>query len=136
MANQDFTALIDPKVALTAQAIASATTTTGTIIDTQNAFGVSYLLSLGSATVAGTFTPLLEESDASDMSGSNEVADAYLIGTEAGAALTVASTVKKLGYVGKKRYVRLKIVTTGGSVSGTVVALAALFPTKKQPIAQ
>ena len=62
----------------------------------------------------GDVTPLIEESDNSDMSSSNAVADADLLGTEAAAALSAAG-VSNVGYIGNKRYVRATAVTAAGS---------------------
>ncbi len=58
-----------------------------------------------------TLTTLMEESDDSAMSGANAVADADLIGTEAAASYIASedNTVKKLGYKGQKRYIRVTI---------------------------
>lgn len=58
-----------------------------------------------------TFTVLLEESDASDMTGAVAVADSDMIGTEALASYTFADDgeCRKLGYIGYKRYIRATV---------------------------
>ena len=58
-----------------------------------------------------TFTVLLEESDASDMSGAVAVDDSNLIGTEAVASFDFShdANCRKLGYTGYKRYIRATI---------------------------
>lgn len=105
--------------------INSDTTTNGAIIDTANFDGgVMYTLQ---STVygAGTYTPVLEESDDSGMSGANDVADANLIGTEAGAAISAltasGANIGSLGAFGTKRFLRLKIVSASSSTT-TIVA--------------
>jgi hypothetical protein len=64
-----------------------------------------------------TFTTLLEESNAADMSGANAVADIDLIGTEALASFTFADDAecRKLGYIGSKSYIRATITPTGNT---------------------
>ncbi len=130
----DRASTMDVEVAFNSTAISSATTTAGVLIDTADCGAVTFLMQLG-ATVAGTFTPKLQDGALADGSDLADVADQWLIGTEAGSALTVTNTVKKLGYVGKKRYVKLSFVTTGGSVSGTVSAMAVKTDVLKEPAA-
>lgn len=105
--------------------IATDTTTAGTIIDTQGYEGVEFFFISGART-DGTYTPLIEESDASNLSGSNAVADEDLVGTEAAAAISAANAVKRIGYVGHKRYVRLSVVSTGTTSGATVGSIAVL----------
>lgn len=92
------------------------------ILDTYG-FGSAVLaLVTGTNTDANaTFAVLLEESDASDMTGANAVDDKWLIGTEALAGFTYADDVecRKLGYVGTKRYIRAT-VTPSGNDSGNI----------------
>lgn len=116
---------IGPVVALDTTAISSDITTQGNIVDLQGYGAVEFLIQSGTLT-DGTYTPLLEEGDASDLSDASAVADANLLGTEATAAFaaTEDDTVKRLGYCGSKRYVRLSIVSTSTSSGGTLSALA------------
>jgi hypothetical protein len=71
-----------------------------------------------------TTTVLLEESDSS---GSNysAVADEDLIGTEAGAAVIFSDDLKiaKLGYKGKKRYIRLTVTPAANSSNAPLSSL-------------
>jgi hypothetical protein len=113
------------KVAKNTAAIASSTTTAGNIIDTLGYESLEFLIQSGART-DGTYTPLIEESDASDLSGSNAVADEDLLGLEADAAISAANTVKRIGYVGHKRYVRLSIVSTAVTSGATIGATAVL----------
>lgn len=134
MASRDLAAIIDDSVALNSTAVSSATTTVGNIIDMKDYESLAFISAIA-GTVAGTFTPLIEHGDASDLSDAVAVEDGYLSGTEAGAALTVTNTSSKIGYLGKKRYVRLSIVSTGGSPTGTILGLAVRGDKNKEPIA-
>lgn len=95
------------------------------VLDTQGAMGVAFLILIGANTDAdATFAVLMEESD---QSGSNfaAVADNDLNGTEALASFTAAdddNKVRKLGYRGSKRYVRVTITPTGNNSGNVFVA--------------
>jgi len=126
MATNDIRSDLLPRLAFNAN-ISTDTTTAGAIIDTADVDGgVSYEL-LAQAWTDGTYTPLLEESDDSGMSGATAVPDENLIGTEAGAAvsaLTAAGAVlTSFGAFGTKRYLRLSIVSTGTSTGADIVAV-------------
>lgn len=125
MATFDMHSDVFAKVAKNTAAIASSTTTAGNIIDTNGYEGLEFILQSGAWT-DGTYTPLIEESDDAGMSGSNAVDDDDLIGLEADAAIGAANTVKRIGYVGDKRYVRLSIVSTGVTSGATIGATAIL----------
>lgn len=127
MAKKDMHNNILQKPALNPQAIATDTTTAGVIIDTQGFESVEFIIQ--SATITdGTYTPLIEEGDASDLSDASAVADADLLGTEAAAAFAAAddNEAKRVGYKGQKRYVRLSLVSAGTSTGGTLAAIAVL----------
>ena len=99
----------------------------GAIIDRKGFDSLEFAITLGTITTAGTtYTALLEESDASDMSGSNAVADVDLIGTEALASFvdSEVNTTKGLGYKGTKRYVRLTMTPAGNTGASTMCAIA------------
>ena len=125
MATFDIHSDIFAKVARNTAAIASSTTTAGNIIDTNGYEGLEFIIQSGART-DGTYTPLIEESDASDMSGATAVDDEDLLGLEVDAAISAANTVKRIGYVGDKRYVRLSIVSTGVTSGATIGATAIL----------
>lgn len=107
------------------------------IIDRQGYDSLMFAIATGSLADAGaTFTVLLEESDASDMSGSNAVDDVDLNGTEAAASFTEADddSTKKLGYVGSKRYTRLTITPAGNAAAALISAIAILSNAAGQPV--
>ncbi len=117
---RDLANSIDIKKAL-AGAIASNTTTAGEVINREDKLGES--LTFGVQVVAftdGSYEPLVEHSD--DNVTYTAVSDEDLLGTEAGAALTAADEVAKIGYVGAKKYVRLSVVSTGVSTGATLGA--------------
>jgi hypothetical protein len=128
MAKKDLKNSILEKVALNIQAISSDTTTDGAAIDTKGYQSVTFVLQ--SATLTdGTYTPVIEESDTGAFSGEeNAVADADLLGTEAAAAFAATddNEVRRIGYVGNKRYVRLTLVSASTSTGGTLGAVAIL----------
>lgn len=102
----------------------------GAIIDRQGFESLTYAIATGALTdVDATYTVLLEESDASDMSGANAVADADLIGTEAAAGFDQDDdgSTRKIGYVGSKRYTRLTVWPTGADTGDSPVAAIAIL---------
>lgn len=110
----------------------------GAIIDRQGFDSLEYVVTLGTITTAGTaYTALLEEGDAANLAGSNAVADADLLGTEALASFTDAevNTSKRLGYIGSKRYTRLTLTPTGNTGASTVSAVAVLGHAALSPVA-
>lgn len=94
------------------------------ICDTQGFNAVEFLLLTGAiADTDATFTVLVEEGDAANLSGGNAVADDQLIGTEALAAPLFSDDDKvfKIGYRGSKRYVRVT-VTPAANTGNVFVA--------------
>lgn len=126
MAVNDIRSGLLPKLAFNA-IINSDTTTNGAIIDTADFDGGVLFTILSSVYGVGTYTPVLEESDDAAMSGANDVADANLIGTEAGAAISAVSAsganIASIGAFGTLRYLRLKIA----SVTSTTTTIVATF---------
>ncbi|MEJ0097869.1 MAG: hypothetical protein WDM84_08005 [Bauldia sp.] len=118
--------------------VSDTTPQVGQIIDRLGADSLTYIIATGSiADADATFTSLLEESDAADLSGSNTVADADMISQTPGTAPETAASfqfdsdnqVRKLGYIGNKRYTRLTITpasNASAAVFGAVAELAHL----------
>lgn len=121
--------------ALTSATIATNTTTNGAVIDTKGYNAVEFVIRAGTVT-DGTYTPVINESDNADMSGSNAVIDDDLLGTEAGAVLDTTADVVQIGYVvGAKRYVRLSLVSAGTTTGATAMsAIALLGGAKRGPV--
>ncbi len=109
--------------------VSDNTAAVGAIIDRLGYDSVSYVIQTGVlADADATFATLLEEGDASDMTGATTVASGDLIGTLSGASFTYADdgAVKTLGYIGAKRYTRLTITPTGNSGSAPLSVVAIL----------
>lgn len=127
---------IAPVVATDNTALVSA------IIDLQGYGGAMFAIATGTlADADATFTVLLEEGDAANLSDAAAVADADLIGLEATASFTYANdgVTRKLGYIGAKRYVRLTITPAANSGNAPICAMAILgrpmlAPTPNPPL--
>lgn len=136
MAQKDLKNSVITKTAFNIQAISSDTTTNGVIIDTLGYESVTFILQ--SATLTdGAYLPLIADGDNSGLSDAAAVADTFLLGTEAAAAFALAddNTTKRIGYCGKKRYVRLSIVSSATSSGGTIGAVCVLGNAITQPTA-
>lgn len=108
------------------------------IIDTSGFAGLEFAIATGTlADAAATFTVLVEDGDAANLSDAAAVADKYLLGTEANASFTQATDdgIKKIGYIGNKRYVRLTITPSGNAASDPISAVAILGFPKSAPVA-
>lgn len=109
------------------------------IIDLQAAKACGIVIQTGALTDANaTFAALLEESDASDMSGAATVAAASMSSGIAPAtrfafAFGDDDTFKYDSYVGTKRYIRLTITPTGNDSGNLDVAAFAILELGKQP---
>lgn len=120
--------------ALNIQAISSNTSVAGVSIDTKGFESATFAIQSGTLT-DGTYTPEVSESD--DNITFTAVADDFLIGTEANAVLVATddNKVKTIGYVGKKRYVKLTITSTGVTSGGTLGASVILGHPISAPVA-
>ncbi len=113
--------------------ITTNTTTDGAIIDTANfEAGVAFAFQC-TAFTDGTYTPLLEESATGAFAGEETpIADANLIGTEAGAAMTAATAelgvMGTIGIFSTLQFVRSTIVSAGTSTGATISTIAILAP--------
>jgi hypothetical protein len=96
------------------------------IVDTAGFDSTEFVILVGANTDAdATFTVLVEDGDAANLSDNAAVADAYLLGTEVQASFTAAdddNTVKKIGYIGPKRYVRVTITPAANGAGDALVA--------------
>lgn len=89
----------------------------------------SLMIAIATGTLAdadATFTALLEES--SDNSTFTTPAAGDLVGTAAGASFTFThdNAVRKIGYIGAKRYVRLTITPASNTGTADISAVAIL----------
>jgi hypothetical protein len=123
MANIDLKNDIKQLIALDVQAIASDTTTVGNEIDLAGYESATVILFCG-AVAAGDVTLLVQDSDTSG-SGFVDVADDFLIGSEVDTNIAAANGIARIGYVGKKRYLKVSAVTAN-SANLTAGAVAVL----------
>ena len=139
---KDLHSSITPKRVISPVSVSDNTAQVGQIIDRKGFESLTYVIATGSiADADATFTVLLEESDASDMTGASAVADADLLGTEALAAFQFDddNETRKLGYIGSKRYTRLTITPVGNASAALLAAVAVLghpqiAPTANPPV--
>lgn len=117
-----------------AASITDNTAQVSAIIDTAGFRGCTLALQVGSWSDAdATSVILVEDGDNVLLSDAAAVADANLIGTEAGMAPTFANdnTVCKIGYIGAKRYVRVTFTpaaNTGALFISGIAILDGSYP--------
>lgn len=113
MAHRDIHNSIHPKRAISpAAATTDNTAWVSQIVDTAGAEACELVLLFGGlADADATFTVLIEDGDAANLSDAAAVVDDFLLGTEALASATFADDdePRKIGYVGPKRYVRATV---------------------------
>ena len=123
------------KVALTSQAISTDTTTAGEIIDTAGFESLEFIL-LTKALTDGDYAVLMQEGDDSALADAATVAAAEVLGLVNFDDDTDDNAVARTGYIGKKRYVRLNIVSTNTTTGIDIISAVALLGTAHhQPIA-
>lgn len=103
------------------------------IIDTAGYDTLTFIIGIGElADSNATFTTLVQESDKSDFSSANDVADADLVSMTRGTAAETAASFqfdddgeyRAIGYIGNKRYVRLYITPSGNTGTANVAVIA------------
>ena len=119
--------------ALTSQTIDTDTTTAGEIIDTALFTALEFLLISGTIT-DGAYAVSLQHGDDSGLSDVTVVSADETLG-DADFALADDDTAKRIGYIGKKRYVRLSIVSTATTTGGLFAGIALLANAAHQPTA-
>jgi hypothetical protein len=109
--------------------VADNTAAVSAIIDRRGYDSLTFAIATGDiADANATFTVLVEHGDASNLSDAAAVADADLLGTEAGASFQFDddNETRKIGYTGTKRYVRLTITPAGNASAALMSAVAIL----------
>lgn len=125
-----------------AAAVTDNTAWVSAIVDTLGYGSLTFVVQTGSlADADATFAVLVEDGDESDLSDNAAVPDDQLIGTEALAGFNHGddNEVRKIGYAGFKRYVRLTVTPSGNSGNAFVSAVAILghssvMPTSNPPV--
>lgn len=136
MASKDLYNQTLSKVGLKSSTIASDTTTNGEWIDLAGNYSVIWSIISGTVT-DGAYAVKLQDADESDKSDAADVDSDFILGslTDASFASTDDDTVKSIGYNGKKRYVRLSLVSTSTATGGTFAAIAVLSDPRHAPSA-
>ena len=115
--------------AISPVSVADNTAQVSQIIDRQGYQSLELLIATGSVADAdATFVVLVEDGDDSGLSDAASVTDANLLGTEAlaGFQFDDDNEVRKIGYIGDKRYVRLTITPVANASAALMSAVAVL----------
>lgn len=135
----DLVSQIDVKRAISPVASAADNTPiVSQIIDRAGYFGAAFLILTGALPDAdATFTVLVEHGEVANLSDAAAVPDADLIGTEALASFIFSDDdkVRKIGYRGNKRYLRLTITPAANASASLVAAVAILHHPRSRPTA-
>lgn len=136
MASHDLFHNVVTLPALNFQTISTNTTTVGAIIDTAAFYSLTFAIQSGTIT-DGAYAIKIEEGDAADLSDAVVVPADFILGSLAGAGFVAANdnAVHKVGYVGKKRYARLSVVSTSVTTGGAFGAIAILSDPRHAPAA-
>ena len=125
MASKDLANNIYPKRGISPVAAGTDNTAlVSQVLDTQGFESATWITNIGANTDADvTFTTLVEDSDASG-SGFAAVDDKFLIGTEvlAGFQFDDDNELRKIGYVGPKRYVRVTITPANNGAGNVFIS--------------
>jgi hypothetical protein len=108
--------------ALNATTIATNTNTDGPTVDLQG-FETVELVARTGAWTDGAYALQVLESDASGSGFAVAAASAVLGGAP---SIGAANTLARLGYIGSKRYIRLRVVSTGTATGASLSAVAVL----------
>ena len=138
MSEYDLHSNIDDRVALDNQDIASDTTTPGAIIDTSGFESIEFIIQSGTIT-DGSYAILLEESDNASMPVGVEttvVSADQTLGALTGFVAANDDETIRVGSIGKDRYQRLSLVSTGTTTGGEFSAIAVLGHPHTSPVAQ
>lgn len=121
-----------------AAAVTDNTPFVSQIIDLLGFSELMFAILIGAlADADATFTVLVEHGDVANLSDAAAVPDVQLTGTEVSAGFTFAADdkVRKIGYVGSKRYVRLTVTPANNSGNAFLSAVAILSGARYSPTA-
>ncbi len=127
---------IEIRRAISPTRITDDTALVSQIIDRVNRRALEFVIATGTMADANAFfTTLVEHGDESDLSDAAAVPDDLLLGTESGASFTQANDdeVRKIGYIGLQRYVRLTITPASNTGNADISAVAILGQARKGP---
>jgi hypothetical protein len=119
-----------------AAAVADNTPFVSQIIDMAGYESAEFVILTGAlADADATFTVLVEDGAAANLSDAAAVADSQLLGTEAQAGFTFADDDKafKIGYVGGKRYARVTVTPANNTGNAFVAGVWILGNPRSAP---
>jgi len=120
-----------------AAAVADNTPIVSQIIDVSGYNSLVFLLNLGALVDAdATFAVTVDHGDAANLSDAAAVPAANLTGTLAAASFNFGddNELRKIGYVGSKRYVRLTVTPANNTGNAFVSAIALLGDPRFAPL--
>jgi len=126
---KDLTSYINPKRCISPVVVSDNTAQVGQIIDKQGFESLTYIIASGTLVSAtASFTVLLEEGSLANMSDATTVAAVDMIGTPAQASFIFSDDdkVRKIGYIGGKRYTRLTITPATNAAAAPIAVIALL----------
>jgi hypothetical protein len=144
---RDNISCLQVKRAISPVSVADNTAQVSQIIDRQGYDSLAFLIATGSLGDADvTFTVLVEDGDAANLSDAAAVADAELVPQDASSATAPEAQagfqfdddneVRKIGYRGNKRYVRLTITPANNATAALLAAVAILGHAEQKPVVQ
>ena len=119
-----------------ATALSDDTVQTSEIIDMRGWKSMVFVILTGGLVDANAvYAVLIEDGDDSGLSDNVAVVDAELLGTESLIGFDFADDddVRKIGYRGEKRYVRMKITPSGNSGDAPLAAIAIMGDPDDRP---
>lgn len=126
MSNRDLHNNIHPLVGIAPVAARTDNTAVvSTIVDTAGYGSCEFVIVTGTNTDADvTFTVLVQDGNASNLSDAANVPDEQLLGTETLASYTFSddAETRKIGYVGGKRYVRVTVTPASNDAGNIFLA--------------
>lgn len=142
---RDFLHSVLAKRAISSTRVTDNTAQVSQIINMQGFEAALFAINIGTiADADATFTVLLEESDAADLSGSNAVADTDMISETVGVAPEAAASfqfdsdnqVRTLGYIGGRQYIRLTVTPANNTGNADFGAMCLLSRSGLRPTVQ
>jgi hypothetical protein len=124
--------------AISPVSVADSTPLVSQIIDTAGFNSLEFAINIGGVADAdATFTVLVEDGNAANLSDAAAVADSGLLGTEllAGFQFDDDNEVRSIGYIGYKRYARLTITPVNNASAALLSAMAILGHPASAPTA-
>jgi len=127
---------IELRRAISPVSVGDNTPVVSQIIDRANRDALVFAIATGSlADADATFTVLVEDGNVANLADAAAVHDDNLSGTEAGASFQFDddNEVRKIGYLGRKRYVRMTITPANNTGAALISAMAILGSARVLP---